>query len=178
MNSNWTNKQIAFCDEYLIDNNQTQAAIRAGYSEKTAAAISNQLMNQPKILNRIKKLQDERAERTRIDADLVLKEHYKRAFYNIWQVIDHEKLMKDKKVIIRADADGTMIHEIGQMKDGGIRIKLVDKDKNLEMIGRHLGMYTDKFKIEDDNPITDMLKKLSGLPDDDLINLVKKLSEN
>ena len=55
-----TEKQRRFCDEYLIDLNATQAAIRAGYSPKTAAAIAAENLTKPKVTENIKKRMDEK----------------------------------------------------------------------------------------------------------------------
>lgn len=69
-----TAKQAAFCREYLVDLNATQAAIRAGYSKKTAGAIGNENLQKPEIARVIAELADQRAERTQVDADWVLAE--------------------------------------------------------------------------------------------------------
>lgn len=68
-----TDKQAAFCREYLIDLNGTQAAIRAGYSEKTAKDIAAENLAKPNIQNRIQQLINTRNERLDVDADYVLK---------------------------------------------------------------------------------------------------------
>lgn len=67
-----TAKQEAFCQEYLIDLNATQAAIRAGYSEKTAKDMGCQNLAKPNISEYIAELKAERSERTLINADWVL----------------------------------------------------------------------------------------------------------
>ncbi len=69
-----TDKQERFIQEYLIDLNATQAAIRSGYSQKTAKSIGQENLTKPDIMSRIKKLQDERANRLEITADKVLKD--------------------------------------------------------------------------------------------------------
>lgn len=66
-------KQEMFCREYLVDLNATQAAIRAGYSEKTANRIAAQLLSKLDIEKRIQELMNRRSERLDIDADYVLK---------------------------------------------------------------------------------------------------------
>lgn len=68
-----TPKQQLFCDEYLIDLNATQAAIRAGYSAKTASSIGEQLLRKLEIQSVLQERMKERQECTRIDADYVLK---------------------------------------------------------------------------------------------------------
>jgi phage terminase small subunit len=67
-----TPKQQLFCDEYLIDLNATQAAIRAGYSAKTAYSIGERLLRNVEIQEVLQELKKERHERTKINADYVL----------------------------------------------------------------------------------------------------------
>ena len=64
-------EQAQFCQEYVIDLNATQAAIRAGYSEKTAQVQSSRLLLNVMVKNRIAELIDERNERNQVDADYV-----------------------------------------------------------------------------------------------------------
>lgn len=68
-----TPKQAAFCDEYSIDLNGKQAALRAGYSQKGAQQTSAVLLSNHKVQKRVSKLLAERAERTQITADNILK---------------------------------------------------------------------------------------------------------
>ena len=68
-----TNKQEMFCLEYLIDLNATQAAIRAGYSEKTSYSIGQENLNKPDIATRIQELMNKRSKKTGITAEWVLK---------------------------------------------------------------------------------------------------------
>ncbi|MET3414816.1 terminase small subunit [Methylobacterium sp. 1030] len=70
--SKLSNKQIRFCEEYLVDLNATQAAIRAGYSQHTAGSIGEENLKKPDIDARIKALQAERSKRTEITVDMVL----------------------------------------------------------------------------------------------------------
>ena len=67
-----TAKQERFVEEYLIDLNATRAAIRAGYSERTAAAVGHENLRKPKIADAIAGAKEGRSERTKIDADWVL----------------------------------------------------------------------------------------------------------
>jgi phage terminase small subunit len=68
-----TDKQEMFCREYLIDLNATQAAIRAGYSEKTANRTASENMSKPDIAQRIIELKSSRNERVEVNADYVLR---------------------------------------------------------------------------------------------------------
>lgn len=75
-----TEKQKRFCEEYLIDFNATQAALRAGYSQKTAYSIGDENLRKPEIQSEIQTLIQKRSERTGISADSVIKELVKIAF--------------------------------------------------------------------------------------------------
>jgi len=75
-----TEKQKRFCEEYLIDFNATQAALRAGYSQKTAYSIGDENLRKPEIQSEIQFLIKKRSERTGINADSVIKELVKIAF--------------------------------------------------------------------------------------------------
>ena len=73
MNANLSSKQQRFVDEYLIDLNATQAAIRAGYSQKTARQIGSENLSKPNIQEAIAFAKRERSEATKIDAEWVLR---------------------------------------------------------------------------------------------------------
>lgn len=75
-----TEKQKRFCEEYLIDFNATQAALRAGYSQKTAYSIGDENLRKPEIQSEIQALIKKRSERTGISADTVITELAKIAF--------------------------------------------------------------------------------------------------
>ena len=79
-NGKLTGKQQRFCEEYLLDLNATQAAIRAGYSQRSAASIGDENLDKPEIMRNIFLLQIERIRRTRIRVDRVVKELEKIAF--------------------------------------------------------------------------------------------------
>lgn len=68
-----TDKQELFCREYLVDLNPTQAAIRAGYSQKTSEQLSYKLLQKTSVQNYIQELKQQRYERNKINADYVLK---------------------------------------------------------------------------------------------------------
>ena len=83
-----TDKQARFCEEYMIDLNATQAAIRAGYSPKTANEQAARLLANVSIQNRIAQLQAEQSRRTGVSADRVVRELAKVAFVNAGDLID------------------------------------------------------------------------------------------
>ena len=114
-----TAKQTAFCEEYLIDLNATQAAIRAGYSEKAAQAIGAENLTKPLIADFICKAKAERSEKTKIDAAWVLTK----------AVALHNRCMEAEAV---TDRDG---NEVGTFK-----FHAQGAAKSLELIGKHVGV--------------------------------------
>lgn len=168
MDKKMTEKQKQFCHEYLIDLNATQAAIRAGYSEKNADKIGHELLGKTRVNELIQKLMAERSERTEITQDRVLKELAAIAFANATDFVqvtekplynsDGEKMLDNSgKIIMIPDVEITETEKlrpeqkkaIASIKQGrnGIEVKLNDKTKALELLGRHLGMWNDKQEI-------------------------------
>lgn len=153
-----TDKQIRFVDEYLVDLNATQAAIRAGYSPKTAYSIGGELLNKPEIKSRVDIAQAERSKRTGINQDRVLRELAKVAFVNAPDVID----FNDATIKDNASSDDTAaiasvkVKKIPTMEGEGVEreIKLADKLKALELLGKHLGMFTDNIHVTGDMGVT------------------------
>ena len=145
-----TAKQQRFCDEYLIDLNATQAAIRAGYSPRTAEQAASRLLTIVKVSDEIAREMAERSKRTGINQDRVVKELAKLAFVNIADVVD----LENETVRISAtDEDLACIQsvKIKPSEFGTEReIKLYDKKSSLELLGRHLGMFKDKIEVEAD----------------------------
>lgn len=106
-----TDKQARFCEEYLIDLNATQAAIRAGYSEKTAREQAAQNLSKLNIQEKIAELKAERSKRTEITQDSVIQE---------------------LAAVARAEVKG---------------VRAVDKLKALELLGKHLGMFVERYEV-------------------------------
>lgn len=146
-----TAKQQRFVQEYLIDLNATQAAIRAGYSAKTAEVIGHENLRKPKIAEAVEKAMAERAKRTEITADRVLQELAKIGFanmsdYTTWgprgvTLKDSSKLTPEQTAAI------SEVSETVTESGGSIRFKLHDKISALEKIGRHLGMFKEKVEL-------------------------------
>lgn len=152
-----TAKQERFVQEYLIDLNATQAAIRAGYSPKTANEQGARLLANVSVQTQISKAEAERSRRTGINQDRVIRELAKVAFLNPVDVID----MDDATIQGEANRDDTACIASVKVKtiptdDGPIterEVKTYDKLKALELLGKHLGMFTDKLKVEGAVPI-------------------------
>ena len=152
-----TKKQKRFVEEYLIDLNATQAAIRAGYSPKTANEQGARLLAKVSVQTAISKAQAERSRRTGINQDRVIRELAKVAFLNPVDVID----MDSATIQGEANRDDTACIASVKVKtiptdDGAIterEVKTYDKLKALELLGKHLGMFTDKLKVEGGVPV-------------------------
>lgn len=130
-NDKLTDKQERFCEEYLIDLNATQAAIRAGYSAKTAASIGAENLIKPEIHARIVSLKAERADELKIDAQWVLK--------RLKSISD--RCMQFEPVMVFSPVDKAMVH-----KEDDEGNKLYEFDSNganraTEMIGKHIGFF-------------------------------------
>jgi len=138
-----------FCQEYLFDLNQTKAAERAEYSKKTAAQQASRLLRNVKIQERIAELKAIRSERTKISQDRALMELGCLGHSNIKNYIKHaaDGFIQFKDIDKISDEDAKAIEAIKvNYKEGKVEFKLHSKTKTLEMIGRHLGMFTDKIE--------------------------------
>lgn len=173
MNVKLTEKQKRFADEYLIDLNATRAYKEAYTSckkEETARVNGSKLLTNTNVKAYIDDKIKNRSERTEITQDMVVKELAKIAFANIKdfvavEVVENDRIVKVKPTSqISADKVGA----IAGIKQGtnGIEVKLNDKMKALELLGRHLGMFADKLELSGkvSNPFaglsTDELKRL------------------
>ena len=152
-----TEKQRRFVDEYLIDLNATQAAIRAGYSVKTAKDIGCQNLAKLNIQQEISEKMAERSKRTGVNQDRIVLELAKIAFVNAADVIDSD----DATIKAGATADDTAAIQSVKVKviptkegEGVEReIRLNDKLKALELLGKHLGMWNDKLDVNLNIPV-------------------------
>lgn len=158
-----TAKQQRFVEEYLIDLNATQSAIRAGYSVKNAGKIGSELLQKTRIKSAVDKALAIRSRRTGINQDRVLLELAKVAFLNSVDVINMDE------ATIRGDANREDTAAIASVKvkripteDGDIterEVKTYDKLKALELLGKHLGMFKDKLDVNLDVNLADLLKE-------------------
>lgn len=152
-----TKKQKRFVEEYLIDLNATQAAIRAGYSPKTANEQGARLLAKVSIQAAVSKAQAERSRRTGINQDRVLLELAKVAFLNPVDVIDMDgatirgEANRDDTACIASVKVKTIPTDDGQITER--EVKTYDKLKALELLGKHLGMFTDKVKVDGAVPV-------------------------
>lgn len=146
-----SDKQKLFCDEYLIDLNATQAAIRAGYSKKTAYSSGQRLLKDVEVQKWVQFRMEERGKRTEITQDRVLEEYAKLAYFDPQKLYDENgnllpvnKLDKDvAAALIGVDVTESII-------DGNVvtltkKVKYSDKKGALDSLARHLGMFNDKL---------------------------------
>lgn len=185
-------RQERFCNEYLIDLNATQAAIRAGYKETTAYSMGQRLLKNVEVQAYIQQRKQDRVERTEITQDMVLRELALIAFSNAADyaaVVEKQATVdvesgvqiplfdEDGKPVMYRTVEPVLTAELTEnqkralavIKKGrdGFEIKPYDKVRALELLGKHLGMFTDKVEMSGqvNNPF-------AGLSTEDLKALV------
>lgn len=155
-------KQQRFVDEYLVDLNATKAAIRAGYSEKTAYSQGQRLLKNAEIQEAVQAARAQQQERTQITADAVLKELAAVAFANgsdfARVVVTHvpttvygaegtprteARPIQTVELVATEDIPEEKRAAIASIKEGkhGIEVGSYDKVRALELLGKHLGLF-------------------------------------
>lgn len=142
-----TEKQKRFCDEYLIDLNATQAAIRAGYSKRSARQIAERNMTKDDIQKYIKERMDEKEDELIADQDEVLR--------YLTATMRREKkecivvTIKEKKSVYVPDKKKqTVEKEVPKIIE--IPAKLSDANKAAELLGKRYALFTDKVETDVD----------------------------
>lgn len=156
-----TAKQKRFVDEYLVDFNATQAAIRAGYKANTAHVIGAENLRKPKIAEEIARRQKDLQRRTEVSQDRVIRELARIAFADASDyvrvttetVVPEDGDPFEMQTVKIKDTDGLSDDQraaIAGIKQGanGIEIKLYDKTRAIELLGRHIGLFTDKLEVK------------------------------
>lgn len=160
-----TPRQACFVQEYLVDLNATQAAIRAGYSRRGATAQGSRLLANAKVAAKLSTAQAKRAERVEISADMVLRElaligfanmgDYMRATTGGDPYLDFADLSREQTAVLSevtiedfTDGRGDDAREVKRVK-----FKLCDKRAALVDIGKHLGMFVDRIGDPDGKPL-------------------------
>ncbi|MBN58740.1 terminase small subunit [Thalassolituus sp. UBA3500] len=166
-----TTQQAEFVRQYLIDMNGTQAAIRAGYSEKTARSQAERLKKIPKIATAIAQAVDERAERIKVDADYVLQRLLEIDQMDVIDILKEDgsfKHISDWPKVWRQYIQGMDLSELWEGRGderemvGFLKkIKWPDKVKNLELIGKHVDVQAFKDKVEHEGTIEHQAAKMT-----------------
>jgi phage terminase small subunit len=171
-----TPKQELFCNEYLIDLNATQAAIRAKYSPKTAMEQASRLLSNVKVQEYIQQRMKDREKRTEITQDRVLKELAHIAFDDIKNYLSFytdtdgnvRTIVKDSTTI-----DTRAIQEVSQGKDGQFKFKMYCKDNALLQVGKHLGMFKEQIEHSGETTVNNKVD-LTGFTTEQLKEMLKE----
>lgn len=155
-----TERQKIFADEYLIDLNATRA-YKVAYpnvkNDETARANASRLLTNANVLKYVEERMKDRQERTEVTQDQVIRELSAIAFAKTTDYVE----VRDGRVLIRdtAELSDVQIKAIAGIKEGtnGIEIKMYGKEKALELLGRHLGMWNDKLAVEGTMKLEDLL---------------------
>ena len=167
-----TNKQKLFVNEYLIDFNATQAYLRAGYKakdEKIAAVEGLKLLRKPNIQIEIEKRMKDREKRTEVTQDKVVKELARLAFTDRTSIVkvtsgslkikSFDELTEEQKACISGAKETKF----------GIEVTFYNKEKALEMLGRHLGLFNDKLEVKGQ---VNIANPFSGLSTEELKKVI------
>lgn len=174
-----TQKQELFCLEYVIDFNATQAAIRAGYSKKTANVIGPENLAKPCIMNRVKELTEPIEQKPKDLRQRIIDELVSIAFADASDFFEEIKVEDEEGKVthsyrqIRPDVlDSPHIAAIQAFEPSayGQKIKVADKQKALEMLSRHVGLFNaDTSQKPENTNVVD----LSGVSSEKLRKLQK-----
>jgi phage terminase small subunit len=141
-------KQQRFAEEYLLDLNATQAAIRAGYSPLTAKEQASRLLTNVNLQAEIDRLMAERSERTQVTSDQIVRELSRIAFADMRSLVEWgpDKIeVKDSADL--AAKDSACVQEVTKRQSRAgltISVKLHSKTEALKLLGQHLNMFRDR----------------------------------
>jgi phage terminase small subunit len=163
-----TPKQARFVEEYLLDLNATQAAIRAGFSARTANKIGAQLLAKPLVSKALEEALAARAARVQVKADDVLRELLRIATVDVRQAFDEHGNLKPVKDLPEDVARAIAGIDVDELWEGrgedreqiGVtrKVKFWDKPRALELLGKHLKMFTEKVEVEAGSSFAEILK--------------------
>lgn len=157
-----TPKQARFVAEYLIDSNGKQAAIRAGYKPSNAESTASTLLSDPKVSKAVAVGQAKALENAGITAERVLREMGRLAFSDVSRLFNANGSLKSLHELTPDDAACIAGLEViiknAEAGDGHTdkvhKIKVWDKSKNLEMLGKHFGLFAEKLELSGSLRIT------------------------
>ena len=146
-------RERRFVEEYLVDLNGGQAAVRAGYSENGARAHASRNLKKPRVAEAVRAAMAARSKRTRVDADRVIRELERIAFADIRNyTVSGNAGTRLKAVAELSDDEAAAVVELsGGKEDGNFRLKLHDKKKALDTLARHTGVFAPQ-RTQSQNP--------------------------
>jgi phage terminase small subunit len=170
-----TPRQQTFCQEYLVDLNATQAAIRAGYGAAGADSMGTQLLRKPTVLTRVAELQAVRRAKTEVDSDFVLRRLLEEVNADAkdlygpdgrllpvpeWPPVWRRGLVstiRTTEIFGRGEERGV---QIGIQTD----VVLVDRARRLELLGKHIKVnaFAERVTLGMDTPLQELFKQISG----------------
>lgn len=163
-------KQQRFVEEYLIDLNATQAAIRAGYSEKTAYSQGHDLLKKPEIQDAISKGVDNLSKKTEITAERILSQLANIAFGDVRKIFDADGNLKrpedidDETAASIAGIEFSTVSRGEGAVDHVAKIKQSDKIRALELLGKYHSLFTDKVEHSGDKESPVLVQIVDDLP--------------
>ena len=155
MSDGLTQKQRRFVEEYLVDLNATQAAIRAGYSKKTARAMGCENLTKPDIAEAIRQGAGQHLRRTGLQVDDVLEGFRRIAFADIRDAVEwgaNGVTLRDSSEL--TDEQAFAVAEVGEtvtQHGGSQRIKFHSKTQALEALGRYFALFKDNLAVTNPN---------------------------
>lgn len=152
--SNLTPKQQRFIDEYMIDMNATQAAIRAGYSEKTAQEQSSRLLSNVMVQQAVNEAKHNRSERVMFDADEVLRAHVDIHRMDVADILDDNGAVLPLQQWPKEWRQNVSSFEVQELTQDGVvighlkKLKWPSKLDNLKLLGQHVsvGAYSEQLQ--------------------------------
>lgn len=164
-----TPKQQRFVDEYLVDLNATQAAIRAGYSQRTAASVGSENLKKPEIAAAVHAGAEKRANRAEVNAVTVLRELLRLATVDVAGAFNPDGALKPIHEIpedIRRAIAGIEVDEIVAKVNGTPivightkKVKFWDKKGALDSLGKHLKLFTEQIELSGNIGLADRLNR-------------------
>ena len=160
-----TAKQRRFVEEYLIDLNATQAAIRAGYSEKTAKSVGQETLTKPDVLAAVQEAIAQRSERTETTQDQVLKELSRIGLSDLRKIFGEKGNLLNPSEWDEETASAISSVEVVTKSAGDKeveyvhKVRLWDKPKALELLGKHLALFTDKLEVSGTLALEDRIRR-------------------
>lgn len=175
-------RQELFCHEYLRDFNARQAAIRSGYSERSAAVSGSRNLRHPAVVAKLRQLMDDRQMRIDLSADYVLQRFLEIDKLDVANILDAqgnvlpvEQWPSDWRRSVAA----MDIQEVKSEKATVKKIRLPDKLKNLELIGKHIDVsaFRDRLDLATDDGRELVIYVSSPKAKDGLLHLQRSLAE-